>query len=33
MTVVFLGINLVNYVPHMSFTRVSGEDSRSKDPL
>jgi len=33
MTVVFLGIDLANHLPHMSFIRVSGTDSRSKDRL
>ena len=33
MTVVFLGINLANHVPRISFTKGSGTDSRSKDRL
>jgi len=33
MTVVFLGIDLAHHVPHMSFTKGSGTDSRSKDRL
>ena len=30
---VFLGIDLANHAPHMSFTKGSGIDSRSKDRL
>ncbi|MET3605308.1 hypothetical protein ABIC99_003135 [Sphaerotilus sulfidivorans] len=33
MTVVFLGINLLNHLPHISLIRVSGTDSLSKARL
>ena len=33
MTEMFLRIDLTNHLPRMSFIRVSGTDSRSKDQL
>ena len=33
MTEVFLGIDLTNHLPRMSFIKVSGTNSRSKDVL
>ncbi len=33
MVEVFLGIDLTNHLPRMSFTMVSGTDSRNKDRL